>query len=358
MSAEAARHPESLLVVRLGAMGDVIHTMPAVAALRQALPNIKMGWVIEERWSELLCTKDAPRSGPRSPARPLVDFVHCVDTKTWRKSLPAQSTRQQISAAVREIRRQHYEVVVDFQGAIKSAIVARIAGGKTIFGMDQAREAPARLFYQHRVATRGSHVVDQYHSLAEAVTRMPLPKMQPEFPCDESAERKIADQIKEWGPNLILINPGAGWSGKQWPTERYGEVARALREMDHTVLINAAPSEQELANAVRESSDNTATPISCSIAELIALTRRARLFLGGDTGPLHLAAALQIPVVAIFGPTDPARNGPYGTNSIVLRNPASRTSLSHTSAPDAGLLQITADEVISAARSLLQETNA
>jgi heptosyltransferase-1 len=156
---------------------------------------------------------------------------------------------------------------------------------------------------------------------------------------------------------LALINPGAGWGAKQWPAERYGEVARVLASDGMIPLINFGPGEEELANQVVAASGSKAVAISCSLGELIALTRRARLFIGGDTGPLHLAAALQVPVVAIFGPTDPARNGPYGTKSIVLRDPASRTSLSHTSAPDPGLLRITADAVIAAARTLLGDSH-
>jgi heptosyltransferase-1 len=154
--------------------------------------------------------------------------------------------------------------------------------------------------------------------------------------------------------NFVIITPGAGWGAKQWPPERYGAVASTLAAFGLTTLINCGPGEEGLAQAALAASNGTAQSISCSIAELIALTRRARLFIGGDTGPLHLAAALQIPVVALFGPTDPARNGPYGTKSVVLRNPASQTSLSHTLEPDPGLLQITAEEVISAARSLLE----
>jgi heptosyltransferase-1 len=157
---------------------------------------------------------------------------------------------------------------------------------------------------------------------------------------------------------FALINPGAGWGAKQWPAERYGGVARALAGDGLIPFINFGPGEEKLANQVETASGGKARPVTCSVGELIALTRRARLFIGGDTGPLHLAAALQVPVVAIFGPTDPARNGPYGTRSIVLRNSESRTSLSHTSAPDPGLLQITSEEAIAAARTLLKDMHA
>jgi heptosyltransferase-1 len=358
VSATAA-DPESVLIVRLGAMGDIIHTLPAVTALRNALPNARIGWIVEERWAELLCAKNSPRSGQRGPARPLVDFVHAVDTKTWRKSLLSKTTQREISSALREVRDLKYEIAVDFQGALKSAVIARCAGAGIIVGQQHPRETPARVFYNRRVATEKVHVVEQYCSLAEAVAGKSLAIPAVEFPRDDQAEADITKKLAGLGEKpFAILTPGAGWGTKQWPSERYGLVASALAADGLTPLINSAPGEEALAQTAQAASNGKAHPISCSIAELIALTRRARLFIGGDTGPLHLAAALQIPVVAIFGPTDPARNGPYGTNSgtqsIVLRNAASKTSLSHTSEPDPGLLQITADEVISAARRLLE----
>ena len=350
--------PGSVLVVRLGAMGDVIHTLSAVTALRCALPEAKIGWIIEERWAELLCARSAPRLGPRDSSRPLVDVVHVVNTKSWRKSLLSRSTQREIKAALQQVQREEYECAVDFQGAIKSAVVARCAGAKVIFGLQHPRERPAKMFYQRTVPNSGAHVIEQYHSLAEALARRALPQVSPELPRDEEAESKIAARVRDFGPRIVLINPGAGWAAKEWPAERYGEVVAALAKYGFAPVINFGPGEEELASAIRAASHGAAIPIECSISELIALTRRARLFIGGDTGPLHLAAALRIPVVAIFGPTDPARNGPYGTKSIVIRNPASRTSLSHTSRPDPGLMQITSDEVIAAARRLVEETDA
>jgi len=353
--AHSADPPESLLVVRLGAMGDIVHTLPAVAALRAAFPKTKIGWVVEERWTELLCAKNTPRSGPRNPARPLVDFVHVVNTKRWRKSPFSLDTRRQMGAVRRELNQQGYQVAVDFQGAAKSAIVARFA--RSTVGIQDPRETAARWFYDQRVRTSGSHVIEQYHSLSEAVAGRPLGVSRAEFPRDDDAEESITRKLDS-GRELVLINPGAGWGAKQWPAERFGEVARALAADGLTALINFGPGEERLAKQVEEASGGTAVSISCSIGELIALTRRVRLFIGGDTGPLHLAAALGVPLIAIFGPTDPARNGPYGTNNIVLRNAASRTSLSHTSTADPGLLRILPDEVISAARRMLEGANA
>jgi heptosyltransferase-1 len=159
-------------------------------------------------------------------------------------------------------------------------------------------------------------------------------------------------------PAFAILSPGAGWGAKQWPAERYGLVARELASHGVRSLINYGPGEEELAAAVESASEGAARKISCSISELIALTRRARLFIGGDTGPMHLAAALEVPVVAIFGPTNPARNGPFGTRSIVLRSPSSLTSHARRSEPESGLLEITTGDVVGAARQLLQSAAA
>jgi len=348
--------PQSLLIVRLGAMGDVIHTMAAVVALRAALPDTKIGWVIEERWADLLYAKGMRASGARSTAQPLVDLVHVVNTKRWRRAPASAETLKQIKSTFADIRAQKYELAGDFQGAIKSALTARFAGAGETVGMASPREAPAKILYTRRIVTTGVHIVEQYHSLAEAIAGQTLHVTAPEFPRDDQAEARIAKKFTE-SAQVVILNPGAGWAAKQWPTERYGEVAKALSRDGLTPVINYGPGEHELARAAEAASDGTAVAMSCSISELIALTRRARLFVGGDTGPLHLAAALKVPVVALFGPTDPARNGPYGSRSIVLRNSASKTSLSHTSDADPGLLQITTEEVVRAAQQLLEVPN-
>lgn len=366
MSAQgaAAMVPKKLLIVRLGAMGDVIHTLHAAARLRQSFPDAQIGWVIEKRWAEILCAKGETRSGARSPARSLVDFVHAVDTKTWRKSPLSSPTRQQFSTAIQELRNENYDIAIDFQGAIKSAILAKLSRPKTVWGMQTPREAPARMFYAHQVQTRGAHVIEQYESLASAVLESAGISgtadlgHEIQFPYDEQASAAAGKVLQNANGPVVLLNPGAGWGAKQWPVERYGEVAANLAKDGCTVLVNYGPGEEQLAHTVESTSSGSAKGVCCSIAELIALTRRSKLFIGGDTGPLHLAAALGVPVVAIFGPTDPARNGPYRTRSIVIRNPVSKNSLSHTSEPDHGLLQITASEILVAARQLLEHSHA
>ena len=355
----------SLLVVRLSAMGDIIHTLPAAAALRQAFPHATLGWLVEERWSELLCTLRYPRSGPRSPQRPLVDRVHSVNTAEWRRAPFSFNTWQQMAAGLSELRGIHYDAVIDFQGAVRSALLARWSGAPVVYGSIQPRENAASMFYTRQVLlkTNGAHVVEQALALAGAVVSTAsmstasisiAAEAHAEFPVDPDAESKIAGLTTD-GNDFAILSPGAGWGAKRWPAERYGQVARELANDGLCSLVNYGPGEEELAVAVEAAGEGAARKISCSVSELIALTRRARLLIGGDTGPMHLAAALKVPVVAIFGPTSPARNGPFGTQSIVLRSASSITDHTRHREPEQGLLEITVGEVIAATRKVLQD---
>lgn len=345
-----------LLVVRLGSMGDIIHTLPAVVALRRAYPQASIGWIVEERWAELLCTLPTARSGPRSPQRPLVDRIHTVNTLKWRGALLSSHTWEQVASGLSDLRAVQYQVAVDFQGAVRSALLASWSGAPMVYGVRQPRENVASMFYSRQVMVHGAHIVEQNLSLAEAVTGTRLTMASPEFPHDKVAEDEAEHRLHDHDfARFVLMNPGAGWGAKQWPAERYGYVAKRLAEQEGLrTLINFGPGEQDLMGAVEAASAGAAEGIGCSLTQLIALTRRASLFIGGDTGPMHLAAALNVPVVALFGPTDPARNGPFGTPNIVLRNPSSLTSHSRTPEPDSGLLEVTSDEVVAAARQLLR----
>ena len=348
---------ERLLIVRLSAMGDVIHTLPAAQALRETFPQALIGWLIEERWSELLCAAGSPRRGPRSPQRPVVDWVHTVNLVAWRKSLFTISTPQRVAKVWNDIRSVKYDVAVDLQGAIRSALLARWSGAMRVFGAAEPRESAASLWYTRQAIARGEHVIKQNLAVAEAVAQKNLIVRAPELPHDVGAERRIEHRLAEAAAcQFAILNPGAGWGAKRWPAERYGCVARALAKDGIRSILNYGPGEETLAHEAEAASEGAASAIHTSITELIALTRRAKLFIGGDTGPMHLAAALQVPVVAIFGPTDPARNGPYGTRCVVLRSPASRTSHSRRLQPEEGLLAIDPDSVVAAARSLLAGT--
>jgi heptosyltransferase I len=356
--AESSRKIDRILVVRLSAMGDVIHTLPAVQALREEFPNAHIGWLIEERWAELLCSASFPRSGPRSAQRPLVDEVHTVDLKNWGESLLSVATLQRIAKVWNDVRGLQYDVVLDLQGAIRSAVLARFSGARVVYGAAEPWETAAAMWYTRKVVTRGRHVIEQNLSIARALSKNSgtPPISTALLPCDAKSEEIVAQRLEEMHIHkFAVLNPGAGWGAKRWPAQHYGEVASGLAQIGISSVVNYGPGEQQLASEVECTSKGAAKAIDCTISELIALTRRAAIFVGGDTGPLHLAAALRVPVVAIFGPTNPARNGPYGTPSIVLRSAESLTTHRRYAAPDEGMLSIGSGEVIAATEALLGE---
>ncbi len=346
-----------LLIVRLGSMGDIIHTLPAVATLRRAFPGATIGWAVERRWASLL-SSDAALAGPCSPEKPLVDTVHTVDTLAWRSALFSGKTWREFRDAVGQLRDVRYDIAIDFQGAWKSAILAQLSRVPRRIGFMQPREKPATLFYTQQVAARGRHIVEQNISLAEELCGAPQEQACFPLPRDPAAECALEQQLHSHGlHSFALVNPGAGWGAKCWPAERYAEVVRALALHGLRAIVNFGPGEERLARDVERAANGVAIAMPATVSELIALCRCARICVGGDTGPVHLAAAVGVPVVALFGPTDPARNRPYSNRAIVLRSQVSRTTTSHLKDPEAGLLQITAAEVIAAVRHLLAQTS-
>jgi heptosyltransferase-1 len=342
-----------VLIVRLGAMGDVLHALPAVTALRGLHPEWELGWVVEPRWAPLLIA--GPNAGRRSPEMPLVDEVHRAHARGWARAPGRLKTWREIAGIRRELRQGRYDLAIDLQGAVRSAWMGRLAGAPLV-GEAKPREAPARWWFSQRVATRGVHVIEQAAEIVEAAMGegLPRPLPLPLLPRSAEAERRIADRLG--GERIAVLHPGAGWGAKRWPAEYYGALARSLaEELKMQVLVNAGPGEESLAEAVVAASGGTARMMRTSLDELIALTRVAGLVVGGDTGPLHLASALGRPVVGIFGPTDPARNGPYGGIFRVLRHPGSQRDHSRRREPEAGLLTITAAEVLEAARAVMDQ---
>lgn len=339
-----------MLVVRLGAMGDVLHAMPAVAALRAQLPGCHVGWVIEPRWAPLLRSDAAAL--PRTPAMPLVDVVHTAHARGWARQPFAASTWRAMRGLRRELHAQRYDLAIDLQGAVRSALIGR-ASGSELVGEAEPREGPARWLFQRRVVTRGVHVIEQAAEVLAGATGLRLTPELPAIPVDCAAEARVHALVPDAKP-LVLMHPGAGWGAKRWPAARYGVVAAALASRGYSVVVNCAPGEEALAADVARSSGGAALDIATDMGELIAMTRRCALAIGGDTGPAHLACALGKPVVGIYGPTDPARNGPWGVPFRVLRHPESRRDHARRSAPEAGLLTIEPEEVLDAVDELMR----
>ena len=377
-----------LLVVRLGAMGDILHALPAVTALRQMHPGWIIDWVVEPRWKALLAAEgscaghplssgalvdSAQISAPKSPplntwsearparplnlARPVVDRLHAAATRDWRDRPFSSQTINEIRNLRRTLREGDYDTVVDLQGALRSAVLGKMSGCQRLVGEMNPRESPARWLFTERVKTAAEHVIEQGVELAAAVAGDDLKPVAPWLPVDLAAEAWVENILPAAeSARAVLINPGAGWGAKRWPAERYATVARGLFERGWRVMVNAGPGEEGLAERIVAASGG-ATALSCTLEQLIALARRVRLAIAGDTGPLHLACALGRPVVGIYGPTDPRRNGPYGTRFRVLRSPQSRRDHTRHESPEAGLMTIEPEDVLCATDELLSGEN-
>jgi heptosyltransferase-1 len=334
-------------------MGDILHALPAVTALRQTHPNWVIDWVVEPRWRALLA---APGSTELGPSMPIVNRLHFASTQDWRYKSSFLRTMREIRTLRHELRAGGYDAVIDLQGAIRSAVIGRMSGCRRLIGEDAPRERAARWLYTDRVAALGAHVVEQDVELAAQIAGDALHPMPPLLPVDPAAEAWCDELLATSGVRpVVLLNPGAGWGAKRWPIERFAAVACGLIARGFRVLVNAGPGEESMADVIVKEVSGAAIPLATSLEQLIALTRRIALCVAGDTGPLHLASALGRPVVGIYGPTDPSRNGPYGTRFRVLRSPESRRDHTRRPEPEAGLLTITPEDVLKAADELLAE---
>jgi lipopolysaccharide heptosyltransferase I len=325
------------LIVRLSSLGDVIHTLPAAAALRESFPDARIDWVIDPKWARLL--EGNPSLTNRFP----------LDRKNIRS----------IARAIAGLRAAMYTCAIDFQSLYKSAILGFLSGTPRRLGFDRshAREGLATIFYTECVAPHGSHKVDHNLSLVERVGAKPTAPRFPLaiLPYDDDC---VAAELSARGiADFFVLNPGGGWLSKRWPPERYGELHRKLAERHGwRGVVTFGPGEEGLARRVIEGGgDPPAAAIRLGLGPLMALMRRAQVVVSADSGPLHIASALGTPVVGLYGPTDPALNGPYSKEDIVVRNvQISETTYHRGKSYSASMLSITVDQVCDAVERRLR----
>jgi heptosyltransferase I len=307
-----------ILIVKLSAIGDVVHTLPAAAFLKRALPEAQISWAVERRASAIL--KDSPA----------IDELIEMDTRSLRKNLFSGATLASFSAQLGHLqgdkKTTRYDVAIDFQGLMKSGIVAKAAKAVRRIGFEtrELREPFSRFFLTEQIQTSAiGHVIEKNLALARAVIEAKKDSIPAyEFPIAVSPEdeKYVDEALSQRLEKFAIINPGGGWVTKLWPAEKFGEVADWLWEECALVsLITTGPGEEHLAQAVQASSrTNTAIPFPSTLKQLVALARRAQIFVGGDTGPLHIAAACGAPIVGLYGPTAPERNGPFDKRDITV----------------------------------------
>ncbi|HUF22520.1 MAG TPA: lipopolysaccharide heptosyltransferase I [Vicinamibacterales bacterium] len=292
-----------ILIVRLGSLGDVIHTLPAVAALRRAMPDARIDWLVDK------------------PHQDIVGLVTAIDARVV---LEARTLKAWLNAAA-VLRARRYDAALDFQGLFKSALLARASGAKRVLGFSiwHLRERGARAFYSETSEPdKQRHVMRKNLALAAKLAPSIDQELSPlEFPL-AAVPSAAVEQLKRalGGAPYAVLNPGAAWPNKRWPPERFGEVAAFLRARHGLRSVVAwGPGEKMLAEAVVSGSEGAAVMSpALPLIDLAALLRDARLMVSGDTGPTHIAGALGVPIVSPFGPTNPARNGPWDPADIVV----------------------------------------
>ena len=343
-----------ILIVKLSSIGDVVHTLPAAALLRRALPDAHITWVVERRAAAII--KESP----------VIDELIELDTRAWRKAFLTASTTGDVRAQLNQLRgaptlngKGSADIAIDFQGLIKSGLVALAsrATRRIGFSTGDLREKASKLLLTEQVETSEfNHVIEKNLTLARAAIAgsVAIPAAAPErmnpcphlsgsgeylsaqrragrdacapsgyeFPITISAddERFVETAIKNHRGPLAIINPGGGWPTKLWPPERYAQLADWLwSECGLSSFVTFGPGEEALARAVVANARSSAVrPLASTLKQFVALARRAALFVGGDTGPLHLAAAGGTPIVGLYGPTSPDRNGPFDPRDITV----------------------------------------
>lgn len=327
------------LVVRLSSLGDIVHTMPAVAGLRESFPNAEIVWLTHPRWKLLV-----ESSG-------LASDVWGIETR----SLPS------LHEIIRRIREKNFRAAIDYQGLWKSAALPLFCGvpRRIGFSSETIREFGVPVLYTDRVRCTQKHIADQNGELSlRAGAQEPVAPVNLRI---VSRELEIVEQLLRGVAvgRYVVLSPGGGWASKCWPPDRFGALCRKIREsLDLRCVVNYGPGEESLATAVRDAAGES-NPLlyNRGLGQLMALLQNASCIVGGDTGPLHLAVALGTPTVALFGPTDPARNGPYRSatcsgaasgKDIVLRSPDAVTSYKRGEQADPSMLKIGVEAVFDA----------
>jgi len=335
------------LIVRLGALGDVVHAIPVAAALRRAFPDSRIDWLVSAKHREIL------------------DLVPVIDRRLVINDRAGATGGSSLAAAVRELRAARYDVVLDLQGLIKSALLARSTGAPRVIGFAAryARESLARLFYTEVYDPGRGGSFDPRETRHTVVINLAMLEtlgisaIAPEFPI-EAVQSAAASQVaRQVGGRYALLNPGAAWPNKRWPPARFGALASAIRERTGLPsVVLWGPGERALADQVVAAASGAATASPpTTIADLVARARGASLLGSGDTGPTHVASAVGTPIVGIYGPTRPSRNGPVGSRDVAVSRDAICVChhLRRCSRDRMCLLDIEVDEVASAVETVL-----
>jgi lipopolysaccharide heptosyltransferase I len=298
--------PRKILVIKPSSLGDVVHSLPFLSALNECFPLAKIHWVIAKGIEDII------------DGNQLVSKLWIIDKDQWKKVGRISGTISELGRLAKNIRAEAYDIAIDLQGLMRSGLMTKATGAPVRIGFAEAREGSA-LFYTHKVTGgKDVHAVDRYLKVVQALgcdveaVRFPMPLIR-----ESEKIRQLRSQIGDYA----VIVAGARWETKKWPAHRFAALA-AMLDINSAVVGNAA--DHGISKAIEEQSSGKAISMAgeTDMGELIWLIRGAKLVITNDSGPMHIAAACGIPVVALFGPTNPDRTGPYGRNNVIIRSAA------------------------------------
>lgn len=347
--------PNRILIVRLSALGDVVKTLPALTSLRRGYPDAYIAWLVEDRAAEIL------------EGHPLLDEVIVFPRTKWQKAFTQREGRWRALAEgykfFAELRGRRFDMAIDFQGNAKSGLLTYMSRARVRVGFDRRNSTEGNIvFTNYRVRIENPHVnrAEKYLALARAVggsAERAMPVL-PSWPEEAAKMRRLLREMCIRRP-IVIIHPGTSEFGafKRWPAERYGQLARRIAQRwKGSILLTWGPRERPLAEQVAREAGARAhlSPTTHSLRELVELLRQADLFISADTGPMHIAAALGVPVVTLFGPKDPVLHGPYGGRTRIIRanvecSPCTHRVCEHVKC----MTSITTDMVLAGVKDLL-----
>lgn len=302
-----------ILIVKLSSVGDLLHTLPAATAIRQALPDAEISWVVEERAAEIL------------RGSPVIDDLIEIDTRSMRGGKVIEEIMLDVGRQAKAVRMHKYDVAIDFQGLLKSALIARISGARRRWGFSRAglREPASRFLLTDTVDTpAGYHIIRKNLNLASLALGFEYDGSDISFPLATSPEHVAEAEsiVERVGKDFAILNPGGGWVTKLWQAEKFGQLAdRLWEELGMTSVVTTIPTERGLAEKALAASKSGKLVVSeQSLKGYFELLKRAHVYVGGDTGPTHLAIAAGTPLVGLFGPTEWWRSGSLDPADIVV----------------------------------------
>jgi len=299
MQVELDKVPEKILIIKPSSLGDIIHSLPVLAVLRRNYPHAEIHWVVARGLHLFL------------ENHPMIDRLWIINKDQWKSLAYLPKTLSEVTQLYRGLRQQKFDLSIDLSGLLRSGLITLASGARCKVGFKESDEG-SPMFYTHRV-TGGmdNHAIDRYLSIPQALGCEIGEVEYPMAPFDENPSL-----MAELPERYAVIAPSAGKEANRWPAERFGELAS---RMQIPSVVISGKSDAAVAEQVVATSQGRAISLAgrTNLKELLAVIKKACIFISNDTGPMHMAAAFRVPVFAIFGPANPVRTGPYGNNTII-----------------------------------------